>query len=199
MSGERCGHVGGGGGCVREGCDSVGGGVWACQGRGVGRSGEGVGARGRHAVQVHCPSPIRCPKDWDIPLTISFTVYGWGHNHRGQLGGVEGSKVKVPRLSNSFADVSPVQLVGGEQTMFAVTEDGKVYASGYGASGRLGTGETRTITSPTPLPFFMTRGIAVKKVAVHSGGKHCLAVTTQGELYAWGEGEEGKLGTGSTR
>jgi E3 ubiquitin-protein ligase HERC2 len=140
----------------------------------------------------------RYAKDWDIPLTVSFTVYGWGHNHRGQLGGVEGTKVRSPRLSNSFAEISPIQLVGGEQTMFAVTEDGKVYASGYGACGRLGTGDSRTLTTPTPLPFFMARGIAVKKLAVHSGGKHCLAVTTQGELYAWGEGEEGKLGTGTT-
>ena len=74
-----------------------------------------------------------------------------------------------------------------------------MYASGYGACGRLGTGDSRTLTTPTPLPFFMTRGISVKKLAIHSGGKHCLAVTTVGELYAWGEGEEGKLGLGSIR
>ena len=32
----------------------------------------------------------------------------------------------------------PVQLVGGEQTLFAVTAEGKVHATGYGAGGRLG-------------------------------------------------------------
>ena len=72
------------------------------------------------------PPISRYSNDWDIPLTVSFTVYGWGHNHRGQLGGVEGTKVRSPRLSNSFAEISPIQLIGGEQIMFAVTEDGKV-------------------------------------------------------------------------
>ena len=50
----------------------------------------------------------------------------WGHNHRGQLGGVEGAKVKLPIGCESLAGLRPVQLIGGEQTLFAVTADGKV-------------------------------------------------------------------------
>ena len=73
-----------------------------------------------------------------------------------------------------------------------------MYASGYAAHGRLGIGSSDNVATPTPLTSLATRGIAVKKIAIHSGGKHCLAVTTQGELYAWGEGEDGKLGLGTT-
>lgn len=68
----------------------------------------------------------RYPKDWTIPLGNNFSIYGWGHNHRGQLGGVEGNKVKLPRLCENFSELNPVQIVGGEQTLFAITEDGKV-------------------------------------------------------------------------
>lgn len=57
-------------------------------------------------------------------------MYGWGHNHRGQLGGVEGAKVRTPTACHALAALNPVQLVGGEQTLFAVTPDGKVYATG---------------------------------------------------------------------
>lgn len=57
-------------------------------------------------------------------------MYGWGHNHRGQLGGVEGAKVRAPTPCLALAALNPVQLVGGEQTLFAVTPDGKVYATG---------------------------------------------------------------------
>ncbi len=64
--------------------------------------------------------------DWNIPLTNTISIYGWGHNHRGQLGGVEGNKVKLPRLLENFSELSPVQIVGGEQTLFALTTDGKV-------------------------------------------------------------------------
>lgn len=71
---------------------------------------------------------LRYPKDWSIPLGNTFSVYGWGHNHRGQLGGVEGNKVKLPRLMENFSELNPVQVVGGEQTLFAVTSDGKVSA-----------------------------------------------------------------------
>lgn len=35
------------------------------------------------------------------------------------------------------------------------------------------------------------------KVAVNSGGRHCLALSTTGEVYAWGDGDDGKLGLGN--
>jgi E3 ubiquitin-protein ligase HERC2 len=39
---------------------------------------------------------------------------------------VDGAKVKLPVLCESLAALRPTQLVGGEQTLFAVTGDGKV-------------------------------------------------------------------------
>ena len=73
-----------------------------------------------------------------------------------------------------------------------------MYASGYGAYGRLGIGGTENVATPTVVSTLVSRGVAVKKLAVHSGGKHCLVVTATGELYSWGEGDDGKLGLGST-
>ena len=57
-------------------------------------------------------------------------IYGWGHNHRGQLGGVDGAKVKIPTPCETLSALRPVQLVGGEQTLFAITAEGKIYATG---------------------------------------------------------------------
>ena len=68
----------------------------------------------------------RRPDDWTLSWGGSGTIYGWGHNHRGQLGGVEGAKVKVPSSIEALTALRPVQIVGGEQTLFAVTADGKV-------------------------------------------------------------------------
>ena len=42
-------------------------------------------------------------------------------------------------------------------------------------------------------------GIPIKKLAVHSGGRHTLALSINGEVYSWGEGEDGKLGHGNMR
>ncbi|KAJ0180993.1 hypothetical protein K1T71_003078 [Dendrolimus kikuchii] len=122
-------------------------------------------------------------------------VYGWGHNHRGQLGGVEGAKVRTPTACHALAALNPLQLVGGEQTLFAVTPDGKVYATGYGAGGRLGIGGIDSVSQPTLLASI--QHVFITKVACNSGGKHCLALSADGDVYSWGEGEDGKLGHGN--
>lgn len=44
--------------------------------------------------------------------------------------------------------------------------------------------------------FSNTGCLSFVQVAVHSGGKHCLALTSNEEVYAWGDGEDGKLGLG---
>ncbi|XP_077983839.1 E3 ubiquitin-protein ligase HERC2-like [Glandiceps talaboti] len=136
----------------------------------------------------------RRPEDWTLSWGGSGTIYGWGHNHRGQLGGVEGAKVKLPTPCDALSTLRPIQIVGGEQTLFCVTADGKVYATGYGAGGRLGIGGTDSVSTPTLLESI--QHVVIKKVAVNSGGKHCLALSQEGEVYTWGEAEDGKLGHG---
>ena len=68
----------------------------------------------------------RRPLDWTLTWSGSGQIFGWGHNHRGQLGGVDGAKVKLPVICTSLASLTPVKVVGGEQTLFALTSDGKV-------------------------------------------------------------------------
>lgn len=72
----------------------------------------------------------RKPEDWTLSWGGSGTIYCWGHNHRGQLGGIEGAKVKLPTACEALSSLRPMQIVGGEQTLFAITGDGKVYATG---------------------------------------------------------------------
>eukprot|EP00118_Oscarella_pearsei_P022140 m.252836 g.252836 ORF g.252836 m.252836 type:complete len:3992 (+) comp40356_c1_seq2:177-12152(+) len=137
------------------------------------------------------------PSDWMLTGSGMSVLFGWGHNHRGQLGGIEGSKVKVPRALDLIAGLKPLQVACGEQSLFAVTHDGKVYASGYGAYGRLGLGRMDTVVSPQLVEGLQE--VYVRKLAVHCGGKHCLALTADGEVYSWGEGEDGKLGHGDKK
>lgn len=68
----------------------------------------------------------RKPEEWTLSWGGSGQIWGWGHNHRGQLGGVDGAKVKQPVSCEALAVTRPIQLVGGEQTLFAVTAEGKV-------------------------------------------------------------------------
>lgn len=138
----------------------------------------------------------RRPEDWAFSWGGgASTIFGWGHNHRGQLGGLDGSRIKIPTPCEALSMLRPVQVVGGEQTLYAVTHDGKVYATGYGAGGRLGIGGTDSVAVPTLIESL--QHVFIKKVAVNSGGKHCLALSAESEVFSWGEGEDGKLGHGN--
>ena len=72
-----------------------------------------------------------------------------------------------------------------------------MYATGYGAGGRLGIGGSDSVSTPTLLESI--QHVVIKKVAVNSGGKHSIALSTEGEVYSWGESEDGKLGHGNRR
>lgn len=53
-------------------------------------------------------------------------MYVWGLNDKDQLGGVKGSKVKVPIFSPSLSALRPLHIAGGSKTLFVVSHDGKV-------------------------------------------------------------------------
>lgn len=56
-------------------------------------------------------------------------------------------------------------------------------------------GHNNNVSTPQQVPVI--NQYIVKKVAVHSGGKHALAITLDGKIFSWGEGEDGKLGHGN--
>ncbi|VEL32435.1 unnamed protein product [Protopolystoma xenopodis] len=71
------------------------------------------------------------PEDWESCWPFGKNqIWAWGHNHRGQLGGVGGVKVKTPTNVERLGELQPLQVIGGEQSLFVVTNDGEVYASG---------------------------------------------------------------------
>ena len=39
----------------------------------------------------------------------------------------------------------------------------------------------------------------IEKVATHPEGRHYLALTTEGTVYSWGNGDGGRLGHGDVR
>lgn len=55
-----------------------------------------------------------------------------------------------------------------------------MYACGEGTNGRLGLGHSNNVSFPRPIPFLSQ--YVVKKVAVHSGGKHAMALTLDGKV-----------------
>ena len=87
--------------------------------------------------------------------------------------------MKIPTQCESLSLLRPVQLVGREQTLFAVTSEGE----GSRHRLRLGVGGTYSVCTPTLLESI--QHIFIRKVTVNSGGKHCLALSSEGAVFSF--------------
>ncbi len=106
-------------------------------------------------------------------------------------------QIKTPVENKALAKLHPVYMAGGSKTLFVVSQDGKVYSCGEGTSGRLGDGGVADVSSPKVLADLSM--YVVKKVAVNAGSRHALALTADGKVFSWGDGEYGQLGHGDNK
>ncbi|WP_373564679.1 InlB B-repeat-containing protein, partial [Bifidobacterium sp. M0353] len=140
-------------------------------------------------------------------------AYAWGYNEYGRLG--DGTtterhapvRVKTPdrkTYPDLPADFTYLQVSAGTWHSLAVGSDGNAYAWGHNSNGQLGNGTTSYSQSApvrvkTPdrktypdLPKDFTY------LQVSAGGDHSLALGSDGNVYAWGLNDHGRLGDGTT-
>jgi hypothetical protein len=116
-------------------------------------------------------------------------LLGWGSGMFGLQGRAEETPVIVPTPLPSFT--APVTSVAvGSTHALAVASDGALYSWGDNAEGQLGLGDRQARCTPTELPSLQTKQIA----AAAAGYVHSLALTTRGEVFAFGSGEMAALG-----
>ncbi|XP_066930429.1 probable E3 ubiquitin-protein ligase HERC1 [Clytia hemisphaerica] len=118
----------------------------------------------------------------------------WGSNSSHQL--VEGNKDKilVPKKSASFKDA--VQVEAGQYCTFVIFGDGTLHACGKGTYGRLGLGDSN---NQEHLKRINSCDRPIIQVSSSKGSDgHTLALSKDGKVYSWGDGDYGKLGHGNT-
>ena len=130
-------------------------------------------------------------------LTVSANRYqavGWGQNTFRQLG--DGQSNASSPLPTTVAHLNFVKSVAaGSRNGAALLEDGTVRAWGSDEDGQLGTGvEGQGIAS---VPVKVEGLSAVTAIAV--GENHMLALLQNGTVKAWGDGEQGQLGDGTSQ
>ncbi|XP_058472668.1 probable E3 ubiquitin-protein ligase HERC1 [Solea solea] len=138
-----------------------------------------------------------CSTDTASPSTESDTVmvYVWGSNSSHQLAEGTLEKILLPKLTQGFSDAQMIE--AGQYCTFSVSADGSVKACGKGSYGRLGLGDSNNQSMPKKLVLEPHRNM--KKVSSSKGSDgHTLAITVEGEVFSWGDGEYGKLGHGNS-
>ena len=103
-----------------------------------------------------------------------------------------GRGARLPRLREDLMGMLVVQVACGAKHCAVVTDDGALFTWGDSECGQLGHGDRSRLTRRRRVA-----SLAGSKVtAAACGRNHTLAVTADGELYAWGSHEFGQLGLG---
>jgi alpha-tubulin suppressor-like RCC1 family protein len=133
-------------------------------------------------------------------LMSNGDYFDWGYDGAGQLGnGTTGKNSSVP-VQVHFPDfrgtVSQVAQGGSAanngQTVVMLS-DGSLFAWGNDSAAQLGDG--RTNNEPSPVQIFAPRGVRYAILA--SGGQTSYAISTSGDVWAWGANGQGQIGDGS--
>jgi RHS repeat-associated protein len=125
-----------------------------------------------------------------LAVTASGVEKGWGANFHGALGGTAARHL-VPHVV-SAASVS--KAAGGAYHTMAIKSGGDAEALGWNGEGQLGD-NTRTSRSAANGVWFLNKAKALSGSQAITG--HCLAVTTEGNVYSWGANDAGQLGEGT--
>ncbi|KAG3120740.1 hypothetical protein PI124_g1442 [Phytophthora idaei] len=129
-------------------------------------------------------------------------LYVWGSNEYSKLGLGESSEMEtLPREVEALKGIKIVDVSCGDYFTAAVDEDGKMYSWGWGGStmkGAGGLGHAGGKDEPTPrlLTTLVDQGVPI--ATVECGEFHTVALTKDGEIWAWGNGEYGRLGNGES-
>ncbi|TDH73138.1 uncharacterized protein CCR75_008441 [Bremia lactucae] len=129
-------------------------------------------------------------------------LYMWGSNEYSKLGLGESSELEsLPREVEALKGIRIVDVSCGDYFTAAVDEDGKMYSWGWGGStmkGAGGLGHAGGRDEPTPrlLATLVDQGVPI--ATVECGEFHTVALTRDGEIWAWGNGEYGRLGNGES-
>ncbi len=131
-----------------------------------------------------------------LVLTTTGAVYAFGDDSDGQLG--NGTTSTTPALTPvpvTFPGGTVITAIAtGYLNNFALSSTGQVFAWGDNSDGQLGNTTTANATLPTPVS--LPAGTVVTAIA--AGFEHALALTSTGQIYAWGYNASGQLGNGST-
>lgn len=85
----------------------------------------------------------------------------------------------------------------GSSFSLALTEAGIVYSWGDGDSGALGHGKLEDVDEPKKIEYTSKKEPLPPVKFIAAGYSHAMCITQEAEIYTWGSGESGQLGTGN--
>uniref|UniRef100_A0A669F373 Regulator of chromosome condensation (RCC1) and BTB (POZ) domain containing protein 1 n=1 Tax=Oreochromis niloticus TaxID=8128 RepID=A0A669F373_ORENI len=131
-----------------------------------------------------------------IYITHGNEVFVFGLNCSSCLGTGDGLSTVMPKKLDFLRGKKVASLsYGSGPHVLLATDDGQLFAWGHNGYSQLGNGST----NPGLSPVLITANLQNKKVKeVSCGSHHSMALTLDGEVFAWGYNNCGQIGSGST-
>jgi len=112
------------------------------------------------------------------------TLYAWGQNLYGEVGDGTTTERNTPEAITLAPGVTPTAIAGGDFLSLAIGSDGKLYTWGFNDDGQLGDGTYTNRSTPAAI----TLAAGVTPTAIAAGAFFGLAIGSDSNLYAWGDG-----------
>lgn len=136
-----------------------------------------------------------------MALTEAGELYSWGHGEGGLLGHGELDDQAVPKMILEFKkkDLKVSRVACGGLHTLAIAGDDELFAWGRGEGGQLGISKKQLeslerLDCGISFPVSIVKDVSIVDVA--AGVAHSLALTENGRVYGWGNGNYGQLGLG---
>ena len=172
--------------------------VWAVGHNYVGELGIGTTVDSHVAVQMPGVSgilAIAARGDRTLMYSNVGTILGVGDDFYGALGDGKLGYQLSPYSVTALTGVTQVSSGNDGYHSLAVTNAGAIYAAGWNSLGQLGNNSE--VNSSTFVQVKTSSGYLTGITAASAGADHSLALTSGGNVYAWGYGNYGQLGNGA--
>jgi alpha-tubulin suppressor-like RCC1 family protein len=129
-------------------------------------------------------------KNHTLALSDRGEVWAWGANAAGQLG--QGNLKPLTTPARVLINTAILAIAAGDTHSLAIDANGHLYAWGSHNKGQLGPIMSSQLIGFSASPLRVKLGFKLKQV--DAGMHYTIALSDQGELYAWGWNGMGQLG-----
>ena len=126
-------------------------------------------------------------------ITHDKNVYTWGAGTRGQLGHGHAGSFMEPELIRLNKEACIVNIHCGKDFTLFLNETGITLSCGAWDQFCIGRRTDTDVYTPTIIDGLVTCQV----VQLSCGELHAMGVTSEGEVFGWGVGKDGRLGTGT--
>jgi alpha-tubulin suppressor-like RCC1 family protein len=100
----------------------------------------------------------------------------------------------IPMVIDSLQGVTIIGASAGHRHSILLDDQGGLYTFGAGNSGALGHGDNHSQAYPVKLMEFVNENVKIMQMS--AGVDISMAVSTTGDVYAWGKTDGGRIGLG---